>query len=74
MDPRVARDKFFYDSDIIINIFLCITTKAALYICDQYIAGFMLIRGFGHGIDFVLLEISIRNRMRKFYCKFFFET
>ena len=53
---------FFYDSDIIINIFLF----------DQYIAGFMLIGGFGHEIDFVLLEISIRNRIRKFYCRFFF--
>ena len=34
---------------------------------DQYIAEFMVIGGFGDGINFVLLEIDIRNRMRKYY-------
>ena len=38
----------------------------------QYIAGFMVIGGFGDEINFVLLEIYIRNRMRKFYCRFLF--
>ena len=38
---------------------------------DQYIARFMVIGGFGDEINFVLLEIYIRNRMRKFYCRFF---
>ena len=37
-----------------------------------YIAGFMVIGGFGLWINFVLLKISIRNRMRKFYCRFYF--
>ena len=39
---------------------------------DQYIAGFMVIGGFGDAINFVLLEICIWNRMRKFYCRFLF--
>ena len=34
---------------------------------DQYIAGFMVIGGFGDGINWVLLQISIWNRMWKFY-------
>ena len=34
---------------------------------DQYIAGFMVIEGFGDGINCILLEISIWNRMWKFY-------
>ena len=52
---------------LIINIFLCITTQAALYMYDQYIARFMVIGGFGDGINCVLLKISIWNRMWKFY-------
>ena len=52
---------------LIINIFLCITTQATLYMYDQYIAGFMVIGGFGDGINCMLLEISIWNRMWKFY-------
>ena len=32
----------------------------------------MVIGGFGLWINFVLLNISIRNRMRKFYCRFYF--
>ena len=50
VDPRVARDNFFYDSIIILNIFQCITTQAALYMYDQYIVGFMIIGDFGLGI------------------------
>ena len=57
---------------LIINIFLCIASQVALYMFDQYIAGFMVIGGFEDGINFVLLEICIRNRMRKFYCRFLF--
>lgn len=41
---------------------------------DQYIARFMVIGGFGHGINFELLEISIWNKKMKFYCRIFFET
>ena len=39
---------------------------------DQYITGFMVIGGFGDGINFVLLEIFIQNRMRIFYYRFLF--
>ena len=39
---------------------------------DQYITGFMVVGGFGDGINFVLLEICIRNRMRIFYYRFLF--
>ena len=72
MDPRLGRDKFCYVSVIIINIFLCITTQVALYMYDQYIAGFMVTGGFGHEINFVLLGTSIWNRKRKFFCRIFF--
>ena len=34
---------------------------------DQYIAGFMVIGGFGDEINSALLELSIWNRMWKFY-------
>ena len=36
---------------------------------DQYIAGFMVIGGFGDGINCVLLEISIWNRICWTYLK-----
>ena len=32
----------------------------------------LLFGGFGLWINFVLLKISIQNRMRKFYCRFYF--
>ena len=56
-DLRIVRDNFFYDNDIYIYI---------------YIARVMVIWGFGLWINFVLLKISIRNRIRKFYCRFYF--
>ena len=45
---------------LIINIFLCITTQATLYMYDQYIAGFMVIGGFGDGINCILDRKSTR--------------
>ena len=39
---------------------------------DQYIARFMVTVGFGYEINFVVLETSIWNRKRKFFCRFFF--
>ena len=50
-DPCIVRDNFyFYDCVIILNIFQCIPTYAALYMYDQCIVGFMMIGAIGLGI------------------------
>ena len=65
VDPRIACDKFFYGSVVTINnIFLCITTQVAIYL---YLFSIYI-----YIYNFVLLEISIWNRKRKFYCRIFF--
>ena len=66
VDPRIACDKFFYGSVVTINnIFLCITTQVAIYLYLFSIYIYIYI------YNFVLLEISIWNRNRKFYCRIF---
>ena len=67
VDRRIVRDKFFYGSVVTINnIFLCITTQVAIYLYLFSIYIYIYI------YNFVLLEISIWNRKRKFYCRIFF--
>ena len=48
MTPRVARDNFFQNSLIIINICNVIITQAVLYTYHQYIVGFTLTRAFAY--------------------------
>ena len=46
-----------YDCIIILNIFQCIITYAALYMYDQCIVGFMMIEDIGLELDAEMIQL-----------------